>query len=381
MNATRILRLTCAKGAQTKLIRYERPDAEDIEPVFGICVLFLVSAWGFPTMKTLFRLALLVSLTLVTSTSHGDSYEEFLPSIVHSASGLVTVLVQPLPSDVGLGGENTRITVCSRYATQSDDATGIAPIRQQQAGSVNIEKQFVLGYHPFWVRASESNIALVDKYVFNRKWLDSNPAIRISRISGNDEILIKLPGLVSDISACAFVSDTIISWCHDAWFSKDGRYFYVVLSLAKKRSESGTGFSIAEISVVDGKIKSLSRDLLPSIAKNTEGRFHSTLFDVARFHRTRDLQKLASKTWKNDSLSLRSRVHAAAYCAELDDPAAEEYVRHVASLLDHPDQQTVAESFELKLKVQNYLHPVSFAMEFLRLRSKSTQERKETDDK
>ena len=33
-------------------------------------------------MKTLFRLALLVSLTLVTSTSHGDSYEEFLPSIV-----------------------------------------------------------------------------------------------------------------------------------------------------------------------------------------------------------------------------------------------------------------------------------------------------------
>src|SRR5690606_9872192 len=116
--------------------------------------------------------------------------------------------------------------------------------------------------------------------------------------------------LIPDISLSAFVSDSTLGWFRGAWFSNDGKYFYVWLRKAKTANDHDI---LCTVNVNDGLIGFIDPSDIKDVFDQSEERFYASLFDIAVYQGNRSVDELARSAWRNAKLSLNVRVHAAAY--------------------------------------------------------------------
>ncbi|MCG8652413.1 MAG: hypothetical protein MI861_21410 [Pirellulales bacterium] len=287
---------------------------------------------------------------------------------------MVSAVVQnDLLREGEISQQRVRISVFSRFDERiSLPKNYDRPPLAVQSGVVKLRKQFRLRYQPTLIRVSDTHVALVGRYGTNRPWLEQKPAIRILALAGEEIVSVPFEKLVPDISTCAHVSDSSITWCRDAWFSNDGSKLYLALWQAKDHRSTAP---LLAIDAKTGAAQPVEESEIKAVMEQSELRFHPTLFDVARARELGELRQPAQKMWQDPTQSLNVRVHAAAYSfAVFQDEQAMSVVRSIAEMYDESNVLRPGIPVEAALRATHYEDPIEFALNNVRQAEKPKKE-------
>lgn len=312
-------------------------------------------------INSLICLAILWQPILRTRVCQAESFASLYPAMEFSDSQMVTAIIAP-GNHAKTNDPVTRISVFTRYTPGNEQGiTNKNSPASMRSGRVRLAAAFELDYEPELVRLSNAHIALVDQHGVNRNWLHNNAAIRLVSLAGSDEIRIGLSQLFPD-AEYAYQSEYRLGWLANAWFSSDGRCFFIAI---KKRKGATTFDVLRSISTVDGSIKVIGSASLDGVFQQCESRFHATLFDVAIDQCNKSLERIARSIWHNKDESANVRLHAAGYLYwQSRDNDAVSYIRSVADLATVVQGVTLVNGAELIVEYDD--DPITFALNFVR---------------
>ena len=183
--------------------------------------------------------------------------------------------------------------------------------------------------HPHLVRISSSAIAIMDFHAINYGQLKRLPAVRIVAFDGTRELSFRLEKLFANGTERYHNGRGLVQWLHDAWFDEKGRRLFVI---STRHHTNPHGHEVAIVDLDSGQVSSADRAVIKEQLARLEPRFLHSALDVAISYGVDGINDVATRIFKDKTMPIVARIHAAAHLAKLGNAEAFRLIRELSKL-------------------------------------------------